>query len=524
MNIDEHDDDDIMSPAPLTSDELTPVVVPEVSDDIIDEPEVAAEPIAEDDDVVEANVDVEFDEEREGVQYDQTKIDLRGEPRETLRNLINQDYGLIGGPMLDARVKEIGSWENLIFRSLGEESTEDTRVQEALAGLDDNERAVMSHILRDPNTQKTLLRTARITSRGGIKGEKKQLSGDEAILAFENLKSTKGGGYRIPLYNSGISVDVIVPTGNNIQTMITNCLLMDQEMGASQGAHYFAYYDLIYKSNILDFIKPLIINSSYVDWRKQNKLWSIIKLPDLTALIATIGALCYPDGFENFVTRCTREATPEKPDLCRHTETFTANIFEMIMTRWSVMSQSAIEFMTQSRGHAVRHTLSQIAAYQSELGFEGERITYKDVTFIMRIPTVAEHLEAGEKFIADIRNEIQGDNTDGHYAQFGFRAMRVFLPWIGSIEGEGPNGEIFATDDSKTILRQLEKLDQNDEENTLRNQLRDYINRVQLTYVGHPSLPCPTCGHVADTPSGMLTLDPFSAFFTQALLYSKPND
>jgi hypothetical protein len=343
-------------------------------------------------------------------------------------------------------------------------------------------------------------------------------------LAFENLKGTNGGGYRIPLYNSGISIDVVVPTGNDIQTMITNCLLMDKEMGASQGAHYFAYYDLLYKDQILNFIKPLIINSSYTDWRKHGALWSVIKLPDLSALVTTIAALCYKDGFENFVTRCTREVTPEHPDLCRHTETFTASIFDMIVTRFSIMSKSSIEFMTASRQHAARNTLTQIAKYQSELGFEGEKIKVGDVTFVMRIPTIVEYQEAGREFISDIINEIQGDNTDGHYAQFGFRYMRVFLPWVGAIEGEGSNGEVFVTSDRKTILRQFEKIDRDDDNNELRDALRDYINRSQLTYVGRPALPCSACGHVSPTPSGMVTLDPFSAFFTQALLYSKPSE
>lgn len=522
------DDDDVMNQGLSDIPENVEVIEDtNITEDIVDEPEVSEESTSEeiDEDVVVGEVSVDsFEDERDGIHYDQTKVDLRGESPELLKRLLQQVNNTVGGSMLDARVTEVGSWENIIFRGIQESSSEEQRIQEFLGELSEEERNALASTYRDPETNKILLRTAAITNKGGVAGVKKQLSGDAAILAFENLKNSGSGAYRVPLYNSGISVDIVTPTGNDIQTMITNCLLMDKEMGSSQGAHYFAYYDLLYKTQILKFIRPLIVNSSYIDWRKPGKLWSIIKLPDLSALVTTIAALCYKDGFDGFVTRCTREISKDHPELCGHVETFKANIFDMIVTRFSIMNQHSIEFMTNSRAHGVRHTLAQIAKYQSELGFEGEKITFGDVTFVMRIPTIAEYQDAGNEFISDIMNEIQGDNTDGHYTQFGFRYMRVFLPWVASMEAEGPNGEILTTSDQRAILRQFEKLDRDDDENVLRDKLRGFINRSQLTYVGYPALPCPSCGHVADTPSGMLTMDPFSVFFTQALLYSKPSE
>lgn len=530
MNIDNNDDDDDLQPmeSAVSQDTASPIEVDEPDDDLDNKPEVSEavlETAEEEDDELSLAAEPSNDSpDYDGIQYDQSKIDLRGESLEHLQQLLYDDFELIGGSLLDARVREIGSWENLIVRSVEDRNAEQMRVQEALDKLEPHDRAALASVYRDSETNKIKLRTSALVSKNGVPGDRKTVSGEEALLAFENLKSTNGGGYRILLYNSGISVDVIIPTGNDLQTMITNCLLVDRELGSSQGAHYFTYADLLYKTQILNFIRPLIVNSSYVDWRKKGKLWSVIKFPDLNALVATIAALMYKDGFEGFVTRCTRPKSDEFPNQCHHTETFTANIFEMIVTRFAALSAPSIDWMVQARAHAARHTLAQIAKYQSELGFEGERISFGDLTFVMRIPTVAEYQEAGNDFISDVTNEIQGDNNDGQYQQFGFRYMRTFLPWIGSMEGKGPNGEILVTTDERAIIRSLEKLDHKDPDGKVRDALRDYINKIQLTYTGYPSLPCPACNYTADTPSGMLTFDPFAVFFTLALLYTSQTD
>lgn len=455
-----------------------------------------------------------------GVKYPEDKIDFRGEDPRTLVNLIEAAERELSARELDRQVRTVGSWANLMFRAITDISDEEHRIQEAISQMTDEEREGLSdRLVRD---KKTLLRTVSIQDRVG-KGETVTLQGDAALLAFECSK--KGGGYRIPLYNSGITIDVIVPTGNDIQTLLFNCTAIDNQLGSSDGAHYFAYNDLMLKTQIINFLQPLIINSSYVDWRKKNKLWSIIKMPDLEPLVATLAALCYKDGFDGFVTKCTRPVSAEHPTLCAHTETHKVNIFEMILTRFPAMNTESINFMVAARMGNATNTVSQIAKYQEVLGLEGERLSFDvpnlgTLTFTMRIPTIAEHLEAGSLFIADIINEIEGDNTEGRYEQFGFRFIRTFLPWVGSVELKGDDDNVAITTDAKVIIRQLEKLDDSDPDGKVRERLRQYINKVQLTYVGYPATPCPVCSHTADTPSGMLTFDPFTVFFTLAFLSS----
>lgn len=514
----------------VSSSPVEEVVKDTVVNPVSEEP-VVQEDLKEEDDIVESNIDSEpldEDENPNAINFPEDKIDLRGESLDDLRTLFEENIKQIGDEAVALRVRTVGTWENIVFRSFVDENYEELRNQEAISLIVNSDTSKPSERLKDPETGKTLLRTSFIGGSGPSTGEVKNVTGDEAVLAFENLRSgntgaTKKGGYRVVLYNSGITLDIVTPTGVDVQTMLTNCIRMDRELGASQGAHYFAYADQMYKAQLLSFIQPLIVNSSYTDWRKKGKLWTVMKLPDLTALVMYIAAMCYPEGYEGFITRCSRPVSEEHPEACRHTETLTANLFEMIVTRFSVIPKEGIDYLVDARMGKNKTNLTNVAKYQADLGLEGEKITLGDITYTMKIPSVAEHLDAGAIFLSDITNEIEADNNDARFSEVGNRYIRVFLPWIAKISLVSPNGGILETDDRRTIIRELERFDKDDVENLMRKAFREYIAKVQLTYVGYPALKCPSCGHSPDTPSGMMTFDPFSTFFILAFQYLNPS-
>lgn len=480
------------------------------------------EPEASDEDVLVPNDEQAEDDVAAEIVFPDNQIDLRGETQAHLNQIGEARLNDLGAKQFAEKVRQTGSWENILFRAMDNHMIEEDRIQDALAALSAEDRAGMSS--RYTEDGKTLLRTSKIGAHKPAKGEVKTVSGTDALIAFESISSgsdgkARGGGYRIPLYNSGITIDVMTPTGNDLQTMLNNCILLDTQLGAAHGAHYFVHHDHIYKEQIIRFLRPLIVDTSYVDWRKGNKLWSLIKLPDLQGLVMTIAAICWRNGFDGFITKCTRKPDQDHPNQCTHTETISINLFEMIVTRFRAMSKTAIDFMVEARNGGKKHTVNQIAQYQAGLGLEGETIKAGNLTFTMRIPTIEEHLEAGSKFLGDITNELQGDNNDGRYDQMGFRYIRTFLPWVASVEVETADGGVLKTTDPDIIVRQLEITNGDGKVDEFYDALVAYVNKAQLTYVGHPIVPCAACGYVAETPSGMRTIDPFSAFFTMAFLY-----
>lgn len=510
-------EDELIPPA-----DPTPVILDGVDDVIapVGEPEAVVVPseddvIAADSALFSADAEKKTADEPTDIMFSETEVDFRGESLEAIGDLIRIDSEKIGVDALQKRVREIGSWENIVYRAYSDVNFEEEREQQAMAELTKEDREQMKERLLQDG--KTVLRT---TPLGGAvaTGEVQVFSGDAARLAFEC--NERGGGYRMFLANSGIAVDLTVPTGTEIQTMLVNCLSGDRQMGSAAGAHYFTYNDVLNKQHVINFIYPLILNTSYLGWRKQSNLLSLIKITDLPALVMTIAALCYQDGFDQFRVKCTNPKT----ELCRHTETIKADLFKMIVTRWGAMNPSNIEFLMAARANK-SHSLAQIAKYQEELNLEGERLTFGDVTFTMKIPTIQEYMDAGSQFLAEIINDIEADDVGERVAQMENRYIRTFIPWIATVEKaqkSAPQGGAIKTAELDIIRRELEKLDDKDKEGSVAKALRHYVNKVQLTYVGFPVLPCSKCGHTADTPSGLWTIDPFNTFFTLALLYLNP--
>ena len=509
--------DENVTPTTSTDEVVVEVSVPD-SDDELFEPEEDFNTQDQETPEVEEDLNVgnQVPEPTEEVTFSDRTIDMRGERIEAIVDLLEHAEQDLGPATLDARVREVGSWENLLFRAINDPNFEEMRIQSAMGELTSDDRRNMStKCVNDDG--KVLIKTFSVVEKG-TPGEIRNVSGPDAIAAFERLE--KGGSYRIPLYNSGITVDLISPTGNDLQTLLSNCTHLDRQLGTTNGAHYFAFNDVMFKIEMIKFTLALIVRSSYSDWQKNTKILSVIKMPDLASIAMHLAALCYPDGFDNFEHKCTRPWDKEKyPTGCHHTDKFTANLFDMITTRFSVLSKDSIDFMVKARMTQTKHNVAQITKYQSELGLEGKELKFGNITFTMKIPSVAEYLDSGSDFLAEIKNEISGDNTNGQYEQIGLRYIRCFAPWVASVQKTSSRGDGVKSTDRSVIIRYLEHLeDSNEFGKVVTEQLLEYINSVQLTYVGYPVIACEKCGYTADTPSGMYTFDPFTTFFTLAFL------
>jgi hypothetical protein len=457
------------------------------------------------------------DQNPNAISFDEFTVDLRTVDRAQAAELLDEVEREAGAALLDKRVQTVGTWENTVYRVIAQPNLEERRIQAAVAALEPQDRTAMASRFRNEQN-KVILRGGTPLTDPIPSGQIREVKGETAKQAWAFQET--GGAYRVLLYNSGLSLDLTIPTGNDFQVLLVNSWTNDRELGTENGAHYFAYNDQVYKVNVITFLDNLIVGSSFDNWQKKDQLWSLIKLPDLNPLLTMVAAMCYPDGYDGFVTTCTRPVDEAHPTLCRHTETIKANLFELATTRHTVMSKDAIAHMVEARS-GTKHNLTDIAKYQSTFGFEGQTLTFRDTTFTMRIPSIQEHLEAGRSYIAAILNEIPGDNTQGRYEQMGFRYIRSFIPWIARADRLNTGGGTLFTREPETIQYALELLSDQDANDELLDLLRGYIDRVQLTYVGHPITPCPACNYVEDTPSGMRTFDPFAAFFTLALSFMK---
>lgn len=446
-------------------------------------------------------------------------IPLYGCDVSALADIYNGRMAKMGVEKFTKSVYTAGSYDNLLHNLLATVHAEAERERSVFEAMSEVERAGTVPRYIDPTTGRVVMAAANVVSRP-TEGTTKMVSGKAAISAIMNVD--KGGSIRVPLYNSGIAIDLLIPDNRELEDFMTACEEQDQRFGTMLGANYFAFSDQLYKARAIAFIQPLITGTSMQNWEKGNNLWTTVRLPDYIAILAWLAHIANIDGYTNFIDFCTRPVDAQHPEGCDWHEEKRIVISDMIRTRFPVMPKEAIDHMIAAiKTPGICHTEAQVKAYQAQFNFDGEVIEHEDALLTMKIPTVAEHLITGAQFLADIVNEVSADNTAGGYERMGFRYMTILGSWVQALERRANGGGV-KTEEREAINRYLEVLDDRDfklkrpDDESCRGKLDAFIKKVQLTYIGYAAAPCPKCGYVPDTASGMKTIEPFTTFFTGA--------
>lgn len=484
--------------------------------------EPTIDPVAEEtDDVVQdAPVTTEVTEDDEQPNDDPPGLDPKQIPvisisPESLVALYDAHRKALGDDEFTQRVYTAGTYENILHNILIGNQAEADRELAALNKMSAEDLAKLAPRLVDPVTKKVAMGARRIG--GGTAEGDFTVSGDEAVAALLNMDGD--GSFRIPLFNSGIAIDAMCPSNADLQNFLLSSMEHDRLVGTLIGGNYFAYSDLLVKQQTLDFCRKLITNTSMASWNKGDTLWSTMKLPDLNALEMWLAHLGAPEGYDGFVDICTAPRKADGTPSCTHQETLTVSLVDMIRTRWAMMSDEEVAFMVKTMQSSTKTTLDEVQKYQQSYGFDGMTIEHDDCVFTMKIPTVAEHLERGGEFIADITNEVAANNVMGAYGRINIRYMGILSSWVSAVKRTNGKRSV-STTDTKAIVKMMEMCDDRDNrakrerDESLAGKIEAYINKVQLTWIGYPSTPCPSCGHIEDTPSGLKTVDPLSTFFT----------
>ncbi len=430
---------------------------------------------------------------------------------EELERIYQRRIEKLGAANFITSVRTQGSYDNILYFSITKAYSEPERVQDAIDMLSPEAKAQFDYRLIKDN--KVVLGPNVI---GNMPGAGETVSGVSGIV--EMLSTRKGKIRRIPLYNSGFSVDIRVPSPDELNTLISKCQLDTNEYGRTYGAHFYLYFDLLLKQHFITMVMNMVVGASHKDFKTPGVLLQSVKLQDFNALIMGIAALMYPDGYDDFKHICTRPPSQTYPNGCDHVETVKADLTKMIRSNFQTLNPDAIRHVVKARNLATPVTSDEIKAYQVSLGYDGQTVTYDGWRFTLVTPSLSDYLEAGALFNQDVLNEIEADNTQGIYNSVAFREMRPFIPWISRIESLDQDGNVLKTSLDKTVISFI--LDQTMFDSTyregLRSKLIEYINTTQITHVCYPVFACPACGYEPHTKTGFFTVDPQNSFFTLA--------
>ena len=441
-------------------------------------------------------------------------ISLLGIPQSELTKIVNDRIEQEGGLEFLNHVRESGSNDNLLYFSVDATAGEVTRVRDYFATLGDT---VLDPILLDAEGRPTC--GTRVVVPPKTKGSQ-PVSGTAGIVSI--LASRRGNIRRIPLYNSGFSIDIRVPTVDEVSTLIRKCRLDKADYESQMGAPFYMFFDRILKVNFIELLMRLVVFSSCKNWEKEGVLLSAIKLADLNALLASVAGIMYPKGYPNFRHYCTRPVDKEHPAGCDHVTSIKADIAKLIHTRFSALNTDAIIHMTKSLQSSTVIGDAERQQYQEWLGFDGTEIKTSEFTFVLHTPSLAAHLEAAAVFNGELLNEVRADNAQGIVMALRPRDLRLYSQFVKTVKVYDDNGEEVNTSNDQVVISYVLDLCMDDEETRykLLKEFKAFVNTSQLSYVCYKKFKCASCGYEPPIGSDYFTVDAQTAFFTTALLKS----
>lgn len=342
------------------------------------------------------------------------------------------------------------------------------------------------------------------------------LSTADMIEAFE---MEEGEVINVPLANSCITINIRQPTVAELDLFVTACRKLEGTYGGNLGCQYFMMDDFLITRATVEFIIPLITDTSVKNWPSGDLLQRCIVLHDLDHILAVIASRMYPDGFSDFYHICP-PSTDDVKQGCGHETKTTVDIRTLIHTRFSAMHTDVISFLAKSSNTKARKfTYEEVQAHREKLGFS-RQLSAGNRVYHFQPPSLFDYLEVGAHVHASILADIQEDNAQSRASIVDSRLFRFFLPWVSKVESvTEKNGELEvknSTDDKAVITYLLDRVMTSPELAVkFEEQITKLVDDSKLTSLYYEAPTC-RCGYKAGGETGITTVDAKISFFTLA--------
>lgn len=347
--------------------------------------------------------------------------------------------------------------------------------------------------------------------------ENETLTGSRAVLRIQDYFGM-GTVFQLPCWHTGIWITVKAPSESELLELQRQMTSDKIELGRQSYGLAFSNSS----SYVLDRLVSFVLSHLYettVD--KPGDLKSLIKTQDIPALVWGLACAIYPRGFQY------QRACATNPEKCREIVKERLSLSKLLWTNTRSLSAGQIAHMSKRRAGSM--TIESVKAYQDQLlDCQKREIVInegaeKSAKFILKVPTVAEYIDAGSRWIADIVtmvNQALGmDANDKDRNSYIFKqgqasSMRQYLHWVESVEFGGNNVE-----DTESLELIFDALSADDNiRNEFMLKIKDYIDDSCISLVGIPEYDCPKCNEVQKSPlpnnTSIIPIDIYQTFFT----------
>ena len=375
---------------------------------------------------------------------------------------------------------------------------------------------IISHTDEDGITKKV----APAKSKPKFDGS--SITGESAVLA---ITSTMGYTPRIkiPLVNSGFSIEIRRPTGDDTMILDEMLLASKGEFGRITVGSSMGFSSVYMQRDIVSTILRLTIshNLDMVPQNKPSELYKYIKSTDYDSLLTGYMATNHPDGLETNVP-------------CMGNGGKCANIvtgYTLPPRLWNVdhgrLTDYQLDHITRPMGSKV--TVEEYDKYQSEFAVDTDtyeftrgQIKYK---FKYKVPTLEESIRSGcawagkinkviGKYISSSEDTIVRKRVMG--SQISTNVLSQYGGWFESIElvDTETNERMAIVEDSETIVEFLKDLYSDESVSDSLDAVRDFIANSNPVTCGVKNVSCPVCrSKVGGDDRYLVPLDMQNLFF-----------
>lgn len=306
-----------------------------------------------------------------------------------------------------------------------------------------------------------------------------KVSGEKAILQIRSMLGL-GAVIQVPLFHSGFHVSLKAP--NEMAMLELNRQLMEDkiDLGRNTTGFAFANTSSYLTKWLLDFAMDHLHDTTL---QEKDRIRELILAPDLPILFWGLACSIWPRGFQYarpYIDPATKEERILRSKL---------NVSKLLWVDNKALTAWQIRHMA-GRGNSTMSAES-VNRYRSEFTIGQPRRVQlsREIAMTLRVPSAAEYVLAGERWIGEIVRIIDGamevppdDEKRNNYILAHGQAtnMRQYVHWVQEIHF-GESGIV----DRETIENAMNELSPGEEvRNRYFTEVRKYIDDCTVALIG----------------------------------------
>lgn len=318
------------------------------------------------------------------------------------------------------------------------------------------------------------------------------VQGERGVIQFLDYLGL-GTVFRTPLWNTGIWITLKAPSDTRLLELQRQIANEKYTLGRTTYGLALSNRSVYIANILLDFALEHLYQTNI---STEKNLKEIISSNDITTVVWALANVIWNNGFRY------RKGCTHNPEVCQHVVEELLNLSKLLWVNENAFTPYQRLHMTKTKTKEV--TEDDVKRYKEE-NILNRKYTFKvvsnekNIEFVLRIPTAAEYIESGQRWVSDIVSMVNAaigtDNNLDERNQLilnhsNATDMRQHIHWVEKLIFD--SNEI---SDRQTLESIFDRLSAEDAiRHRFNQEIKSFTESTTSTVIGILSYDCPNCG------------------------------